>query len=202
LHKIAEAKVTLLVILIKKAMHLYVLQLNQLNEFIGIMQRLINEPTIDLNNIEKIFKDEIEVVSEMENNENFSIFQRKIKDIKYIMNKIFNAIIWKKEKISAIKVRLFEAVNKQDTKLTFRYAHELYTITRNFRDINGDTVLHIAVLIGNIDIIRILLYVFPNLLFIKNNDGQTPIHIAAAKGMEGLKTLADLIENKESKESI
>ena len=83
------------------------------------------------------------------------------------------------DKINILKERLFVAVNEEDIDLTRRYAFELYTITRDFQNVTGDTPLHIAVLTGNKELIATLLSVYPGLIDIENNAGLTPVKLAA-----------------------
>lgn len=82
-------------------------------------------------------------------------------------------------KIKILKEKLFEAVQNQDTDLTRKRAFELYSITQDFQNAKGDTPMHLAVLMKNKELIQALLSVYPGLIDIENNDGRTPVSLAA-----------------------
>lgn len=88
----------------------------------------------------------------------------------YITNK--NGIsAWQKLKDKALKY--IEENNKSEIKNILLKLNLYY-----MQDENGNTILHNAIKFNKLDIVKLLLYVRPTLINVKNKHGLTPIHLA------------------------
>lgn len=155
-----------------------------------LQHKLISEPTINIKswiNVCNIMR------SNLENLKLLNLPEDAQKIYILILNMLNKVIKWKQQSMALLRNQLFDAIESQDVELTKKYAHALYTITRNFEKENGDTPLHIAILTKNEDLIKALLSIYPGLMLIANNDGKTPMHIAAGAGPEILKVIMDLM---------
>lgn len=94
-------------------------------------------------------------------------------------------------KVKVFTEKLFEAVINKDIDRTRIYAFALASLNADFQNSTGDTPLHEAVLLKNKELIITLLGVCPRLIDIKNNNGQTPISLAA-KDKEALRLIFDI----------
>lgn len=162
---------------------------------VKFLRKLINEPRIKLKNwiqTQKLINCTKEIASgpEFKKREYLEAFN----GIKLFFDLFNKAINWKKEKIEALRAKLFQAVDLENIERTKEYASALYAISISFENQNGDTPLHIAVLKNNVELIKALLSIFPDQIFVVNSDGKTPLHIAAAAGRETLKLMMDLAQ--------
>lgn len=163
---------------------------NNFDDVQELVLRLFHEPRISTTvlALTKIaLLEELKQIDKMSEITNF-LMRLAMKQSYDLVLKYLKIINFRLDSINTLKEKLFEAVELQDVELTRRRAYELYTITRDFKDKNGDTPLHRAVLMGNQELITTLIGIYPGLLDVANNDGRTPISLAA-----GSKYLLELI---------
>lgn len=162
-----------------------------------LLLKLINEPTIYINTWLKTinsFNITVERSSMLKDLNVLPVSAEGINFLNTLIITLKQAISWKQEQIKILRDKLLDAIKKEDLKLTNKFAHELYTITRNFEDDHGNTPLHTAVFHKqNIEIVKILISIYPGLMFAANNEGKTPMHMAAGAGEYMLQLMMDMV---------
>lgn len=139
------------------------------SDVIETFSKLINEPTME----NFLWKNQVLVPLVKQHDKEIDPTHKE-KIAKYI-----DIIKLRLGRIELLKKALFAAVNAEDIDLTKKAACNLYTVSRDFQDNNGNTPLHKAIFTYNKKLIRALLSVYPELINIKNNAGKTPVMLAA-----------------------
>lgn len=134
-----------------------------------LLDKILKEPSLNIKVIDTLGKYSGYIRSLSD-----KLAEPKNKEIKDRLNILDNLI-----KTAFTKRKLFSAVRHQDLNRIKIYAKRLNKLSSDLKDHNGENPIHHAVMLENSQMILQTFSLFPKLIMQKNNNKQTPIHLAA-----------------------